>query len=660
MPEHLYGHMVHEYFVNRMRAFAAKRQDTIAKVRTKKDVMKLRDEARRGLRKSFGPRPKRTPLNARITGAIERKRYTVEKVLYESRPGFPVTANLYIPKGKRGPFPCVLGTCGHSGNGKACDLYQHFCQGLAERGFLVLIYDPISQGERLQYVGDAGKAAPQGCCQEHNMMGNQMRLFGDHVGMWRAWDGIRGLDYLLSRPEADPTRVGVTGNSGGGTLSTYLCGLDDRFTMAAPSCFVTTYLANLENELPADSEQIPPKIIGMGLDMSAFFIAQLPRPVLLMGQQNDYFDVRGLTQTYEELRRLYGIVGAEDNVQMFVGPTNHGYHLENREAMYGFFMKHSNVRGPKKETTPPVEPDADLYASPEGQVHRMGARRVFDFNRDHANAITRPKLSPAELRKRIEKLLALPKRAAAPHYRILRQRGKDTERYAYHSGFAVETEPGIQAILHLLSNGTYYFHFPKCKDATLYVPHISSQQDVIDGLAPDSDPLFALDVRSIGQSAPLTCANRDFFAPYGSDYFYASYSEMFGESYLGRRVHDLLATLDLFDAQGYKRIHLVGRGLGAVISTFAACLHPLVKQVTLQNALLSYHELTQSPVQSWPLSSMATDVLNHFDLPDCFKLLAKKSLRLVDPWNHEMEPWDPRKLRGHMKALGIDAKLVGR
>ena len=139
MPEHLYGHMVHEYFVSRMREFVQKRQAALAKVRTRKDVMKLRAQARRGLRASFGPMPKRTALNARVTGTVARKNYTIERVIYESRPDFPVTASLYIPRGKRGPFPCVLGTCGHSGEGKACNLYQTFSQGLAERGFLVLI-----------------------------------------------------------------------------------------------------------------------------------------------------------------------------------------------------------------------------------------------------------------------------------------------------------------------------------------------------------------------------------------------------------------------------------------------------------------------------------------------------------------------------------------
>ncbi|NOZ23153.1 MAG: prolyl oligopeptidase family serine peptidase [Planctomycetes bacterium] len=270
MIEHLYPHMLQEYYVAKIRKAMAARDRKLAKVRTRADVIRLKTQARRRLAKSFGKLPARTPLNARVTGSFERKAYRVEKVILESRPGLPVTANLYIPKGKKGPFPCVLGTCGHSGNGKAESKYQAFCQALATKGYLVLIYDPLSQGERLQYPVEEGAAHPKGCCQEHNMMGNQMGLLGEFFGKWRVWDGIRSLDYLLSRPEADPTRAGVTGNSGGGTLTTYLNAFDDRFTMAAPSCFVTTYLCNMENELPADAEQIPPNIIQYGLDMADF------------------------------------------------------------------------------------------------------------------------------------------------------------------------------------------------------------------------------------------------------------------------------------------------------------------------------------------------------------------------------------------------------
>ncbi|KKL56561.1 hypothetical protein LCGC14_2244160, partial [marine sediment metagenome] len=254
--------------------------------------------------------------------------YTIHNVIYESRPSFPVTANLYIPTGLTARAPAVLGTCGHAVPGKASDLYQAFSANLARQGYVVLTYDPISQGERFQFAlsEDLGRAT-EGTAA-HNVMGNQMSLVGDFFGSWRVGDDIRSLDYLLSRPEVDPTRVGLTGNSGGGTMTTFLTGLDARFTMAAPSCFVTPYLYNLENEEPQDAEQTPPGLLGAGLDMADFYIAYLPRPTLLMGQEKDFFDTRGLREIYRELKRLYGIVGRGDDVKLFIGPREHGLNMQ--------------------------------------------------------------------------------------------------------------------------------------------------------------------------------------------------------------------------------------------------------------------------------------------------------------------------------------------
>ena len=150
-PEHLYPHMVQDYYVEQVREATRKRAEMLAGIKTKKQVLELQKTVRRKLRKCFGKFPKRTPLNARCTGKLERKNYTVENIIYESRPGLPVTASLYIPKGE-GPFPAVLGACGHSPDGRFCDLYQTFAQVLARKGFAVFIYDPLSQGERLQFI----------------------------------------------------------------------------------------------------------------------------------------------------------------------------------------------------------------------------------------------------------------------------------------------------------------------------------------------------------------------------------------------------------------------------------------------------------------------------------------------------------------------------
>lgn len=343
------GDMIQEYYVERFRKVAAERAERLAAVTTRKQALRLRAETRARLEAVFAPWPERTPLNPRIIGRIERRRYTIEKILFESRPGFIVSANLYVPRGKP-PFPTVLAGCGHYNEGKAGPLYQRFSRGLAEHGYLVLFFDPVGQGERRQFDDLPKSQRPTNCVREHLILGKQLSLTGESLATWMVWDGIRALDYLLSRPEADPSCVGVTGNSGGGTFTTYLNAFDDRITMSAPSCFVTTYLHNLECELPADNEQIPPGIVGAGLELGDFFIAQAPRPTLLIGQHNDFFDERGLRQTFEETRRIYGLLDAADHMQLHVGPGIHGYQKDARQAMYRFFNQVSGKGESNRES----------------------------------------------------------------------------------------------------------------------------------------------------------------------------------------------------------------------------------------------------------------------------------------------------------------------
>ena len=310
---------------------------------------------------------------------LKRDTYNVEKVIFDSRPGFPVTANLYVPGRRRKPFPGVIGVCGHSVNGKASAPYQSFAQGLAKMGYMVLIFDPVGQGERLQYIAEDLKPRHGIGVNEHIYAGNQMILTGESLSSWFAWDGIRALDYLLTRPEVDPKHIGVTGNSGGGTQSTWLCGVESRFTMAAPSCFVTTFRHNMENELPADSEQYPHRIISLGLDHSDFIAAMAPKPVILLGQEKDYFDARGLEESYRRLKNLYKLLGAEQNIGLFIGPDYHGYSQLNREAMYGWFNSITKISDKKTEDPIVLEKDEDLWCTPHGQAGEFKPSTIFTF-----------------------------------------------------------------------------------------------------------------------------------------------------------------------------------------------------------------------------------------------------------------------------------------
>lgn len=668
--EYRYGHVLQEYYVSRVREVMRRRAAARAAIRTPAQVMQLRDNVRRKLRLCFGPWPERTPLNARVTGTVERADYRIEKLIYESRPHYLVTANVYVPKRSSGRLPAVVGACGHTTNGKAEAKYQEFSRNLARQGYVVLIYDPPAQGERFEYP-DEPDAPPIGPgVHSHNIAGNQMTLVGRNFAFWEAWDGIRALDYLLARPDVDAKRVGVTGNSGGGTQTVYLNALDDRFTMAAPNCYVTRFLYNLENEEAADIEQNVPGILAAGLDMADYFVAQLPRPTHLGGELNDFFDVRGLRETYEELRRLYAIVGAERSVELYVGPETHGYNKGAREAMYAFFNRHARlVDASTREPEQAAEPDHILQVTAAGQVHQLKSQRTFDFTRAEAErlAAQRRRLSGKELADELSKLLALPARPAAPRYRVMRERviGRTApQRPLKDFGFVIETEPQAFAMLHALPAQAPLFYFPQGEAATLYIPHRSSLEEIAAGQAPPppaTNIRFALDVRGMGELTARTHKDQgdDFFHPYRSDYLYACEGMKLSESYCGRRVHDLLSTLDLFQAQGYRQIHLVGRGMGAITATFAALLHPLVVQVTLHDALLSYHELTQEPRYEWPLSALVFGILTKTDLPDCLRQLATaKRLTIVDPWDGRMRPWRKEQLGAHLTALGLNELKV--
>ncbi|MFQ5810005.1 MAG: alpha/beta fold hydrolase [Armatimonadota bacterium] len=648
--------------MRRVREVEAEANQRRRAMRTKKDALAYQEALRRKIRKCFGPLPRRTPLNPVIMGEIERDRYRIEKLLFESRPGLPVTALLYVPKGRRFPLPGVLAPCGHSWNGKAAELYQAFCQGLATKGYVVLQYDPISQGERIQYPDGKGGSRYGGCCNEHNEMGKQQILLGEFFGTWRVWDGIRALDYLLSREEVDAAHVGLTGNSGGGTLTTWLAANDDRFTMAAPGCYVTTWRRNAENELPADSEQQPPFALAQGLDTEDFFGLHAPKPLLLLTQEFDFFDQRGAVESFERLKRLYTLLGAPDNVAMVTGPDHHGYAKPLREAMYGFFNRAcGKTRETAREPAINIEPDEKLYVTKTGQVHDLKRRTVFSFTAEESQALAakRKHLSGEPLRRALARLLNLPKRQGVPDYRILRQLGRrDGYPRPFVTCYVVETEPDIQAIVYKLEDEARHSRPVPGKSAALYLPHVSSDEDLqseplVRQLARDAEAFFAMDYRGVGESRPNTCGQKGFYDLYGNDYFYASYQLMLGEPYVGRRAHDVLSVLDWLESYGHARVHLAGRGWGSVPAAFAALLDPRVKQVTLKNAPLSFAEWAETENAQWPLSSCLPHVLRTLDLPDCYRELRRKRLRILQPWDAEMKRMSPVRARVAATERGV-------
>ena len=634
--------MVQEYFLGRFREIEQVSEKRRARLQSKSDAEAYVREIQEKIQKCFGPWPDKTPLNARTTGTLERDTYKIEKVIFESRPGFLVTANLYIPTGLKTPLPAIIGTCGHGDPGKATPIYQSFAQGLARKGYIVLIFDPIGQGERVQYLSSDLKPQRGIGVPEHNYAGSQMILCGESLSTWLTWDAIRCVDYLLTRPEVNPKQIGVTGNSGGGTQATWLCGVERRLSMAAPSCFIVGFGQNLQNELPADIEQCPPAAISLGLDHSDFIAAMAPRPVMILDQEKDYFDVRGAEKSLSRMKKLYKLFGAEDNAALYIGPEYHGYSQHNREAMYEWFNKATKNGGPKAEPALSLENEESLWCTPNGQVGGVKSRTVFSFTKQFSESLKKKRHTPdtESLKKAVVSNLKLPARNGVPNFRILRPSSDRLYPQKFAATYAIETEPSILAIVYRLSDAPLLSRPPVgLKRAVLYVSHHSADDELRNDatlkeliLGEPNSAVFACDVRGIGESKPNTCGD-NFLAPYGSDYFYAAHSNMLNYPYVGQKTFDVLRIIDWLKSYGHTEIHLVARGWGAMPATFAGLLSESVKQITLKNALTSYTDIAENEEYNWPLSTLLPGVLREFDLPDCYHALASKDLRQIEPWN---------------------------
>ncbi len=256
------------------------RAGQIADLTTKADWENYQGKAKSALCISPGKFEK-APLNVQTTGTLERETFTVEKVLFESHPGFYVTAALFLPRQRQSPAPAVIYCSGHTELGFRSETYQHIIINLVSKGFVVFAFDPIGQGERLQYPDvESGKSKAGGPTKEHSYAGVQTLLTGTSLTDYFIWDGIRALDYLETRPEVDMKRIGITGRAGGGTQSAQIAACDDRIYAAAPECYITNYKRLLQSIGPQDAEQNPYKAIAKGFDHPDYLHIRAPKPTL--------------------------------------------------------------------------------------------------------------------------------------------------------------------------------------------------------------------------------------------------------------------------------------------------------------------------------------------------------------------------------------------
>ena len=339
----------------------------------------------------------RGPLRPRVTKTTPRDGYVIENVMFDSLPDYVVTANLYRPD-RPGRHPAILMSMGHWDSGKAAG--QLLSVNLARRGFVVLAYDPVGQGERQQAFDPRfGRSLIGGPTDQHFSNGAAAILMGQALSRYFIHDGMRAIDYLVSRPEVDPDRIGATGCSGGGTQTTYISALDPRVKVAAVNCYMNSFQTLFAGSI-GDSEQSVPGFLAAGLDQTDYVELFAPKPWLITSTEDDFFTPPGARQVFEEAQRWYLLFDAKDSVKWVVGPGGHGTPKVNRDAIYEWmdrWLAKGQAR-PMAEVTD-LLPDQALWATKNGQVE---GRELYQIIRDTPRA----KASPQELSKFVGDLIA--------------------------------------------------------------------------------------------------------------------------------------------------------------------------------------------------------------------------------------------------------------
>lgn len=382
---HLDNHRaLYQLICNEAFAQIEKRKNKIEGLKTETDWLNYQQEAKEKLCKSL-EKFKKTPLNPQITGTLERSSFTVEKILFESHPGFFVTGCLFLPKKRQNPAPAVIYVSGHTDVGFRSETYQHVIINLVQKGFVVFAFDPVGQGERLQYVNsETGKSKVGGATAEHSYAGVQTLLTGTSLSDYFIWDGIRALDYLETRQEVDMKRIGITGRSGGGTQSAMIAACDERIYAAAPECYITSFKRLLQSIGPQDAEQNPYHALKKGFDHPDFLHARAPKPSLIITTTHDFFSIQGARETFREVQKSYAALGNPDNIQLVESYGSHESTRENREKMYAFFRQHLNLPGDIEDVPADLFPEEDLWVTETGQVSTsLNAETVHTLNKKY-------------------------------------------------------------------------------------------------------------------------------------------------------------------------------------------------------------------------------------------------------------------------------------
>jgi dienelactone hydrolase len=626
------------------------RAKAISEIRSTADAERRKRWVRKQMLHDIGGLPDyHGSLKARVTGQLRNSSYTVEKVIYESLPGLYVTATLYRPN-QPGRYPAVLLQSGHTQEGKPED--QRMAANLAMKGFVVLCFDPIGQGEREQtYSAQLDAPLAGWSVPEHIQMGAQAQLIGEGLARYFIFDAMRSLDYLSSRPDVDASRIGAAGCSGGGALTTFLGGLDPRVKVVIPACYPSSFQTLFATSGP-DVEMLLPRFLASGLDTADFVELSAPVPWLLQSTEHDeyHFSHQGVRLVYDEARNWYALYGAPDKLGFMVGPGSHGMPLEAREAVYQWMIRYlKNGQGDFHEQRVEMYTNHQLQVTASGNVeNEPGSRKLYQLLRAEFNARKRPGTS-AELLAKLRGL-KIPTDRSAPKVQILDQ-SSETAGQIEHIKF--ESTPGIwlNATLRIPSS-------PGKKPAVLVLKAGNSFGLMSTATMAEH---MAKAGRVVLEMEPRRSQMEVHEGPFAGDYVTDVQADLIGLNLPAMRAHDILRGVDLLAARpdvNPDSIRAAARGVSGIWLLLAATVDPRISKIWIDRTPSSLHSALDNTMAADLWDAVIPGFILHWDLNDLVKAMGQRQVMWTDPTNWLRKAVDVGRAYQYRYVLGDTTDLA--
>jgi dienelactone hydrolase len=594
-------------------------------LRSKQNMQVYTREAKSRYLQLLGQFPARTPLNPVVSASIKEQGYSIEKIAYESFPSHHVTSNLYIPEGK-GPFPAVLLFCGHEDISKATPSYQQTAILFAKNGFVVLVIDPISQGERHQLTDAAGKPLTRGGTTEHTLLNEASNLVGTSTPADELWDNTRSLDYLVTRPEVDTSRIGCLGNSGGAMQTIYFAGYDPRIKVIAPCSYLATRERTMEMTGPADGCAQMPGEGKAELEFTDYLLMAAPKPLLILAGRYDFIDYRGTEEAYGELKKAYTVLGSPEKVALFTYDDGHGISQPKREAVVAWFCRWlKNERKTIHETAANIKTPAELNITTTGQLASAmpGEKNLVQRNLELFASLAKQRsvFATKPMPEKLDKIAAISGVNIHDRKVMIESRGTVTDNGLVFQKLIIRknNETPLPVLL-LMPSG-------KPKQVFVWLPEegkskIAVKTDTLKWLLDQGNAVILSDLRGIGETEDKAEFNDPKY--YNKEYRNAMQALHNGRSLVGQRATDVVSIADMIGMD----TQLAGLPVQVKASGIAVLpvLHAMLFEKRLGKAILSddirtYQTiLLQSTERNW-YSYVIPGVLAYYDMPDLEKLI---------------------------------------